>query len=302
MRIGPLITVGIVTRNRQGLLREAIQSVYKQNFPGLEIVVVDNASEDSTSEILRREYPAVRLIRLKENLGCPGGRNVLYQEARGEIIVNLDDDGLLGEGALPRLAGIFAADPSIGVVAMRLLDPSRPITAETGDKYWDTGLFWGGLAAFRRSMLEETGGYPEDFFFFKEEEFLALKILDAGWRIVYHPGIVIYHPCLNSRNLNETGRDYYLFRNPLFVVIELFPGIYMWKYLFLRVASYALVSLRRKSFVAYCRALGSLPGKLLHTLPRRHPVSLATLRKYFALREDLPVPEAELSETCSTDA
>jgi hypothetical protein len=144
------------------------------------------------------------------------------------------------------------------------------------------------LPAFRRAMLEEIGFYPEDFFFFKEEEYLSLKALDRGWRMVYHPGVIIRHPQILPW-ADDTSRDYYLFRNPLFVVIELFPGIYLWKYLFFRLASYFLVSFQRNSFPAYCRAVGALPKKLASILPQRLPVSPEALRRYFALRGNLPV-------------
>ncbi|MDP8235789.1 MAG: glycosyltransferase [Candidatus Erginobacter occultus] len=289
----PKITVGIVTRNRREKLGKAIQSVYEQEFPNLEILVVDNASDDGTSEMLAREYPVIRLLRLEENRGCPGGRNFLYRHARGEIIVNLDDDGLLGEGALSRLVETFFSDPAIGVVAGRLLDLESSIPKNLPDQGWETGIFWAGVSAFRRKMLEEIGFFPEDFFFFKEEEFLSLKALDAGWRIVYHPGFIVRHPPIRHRAGEDTRRDYYLFRNPLFVVIELFPGIYLWKYLFLRIASYALISRRRGTFPAYCRAVGAVPKRLARSLFHRQPVSKAALRRYFLLRGNLPTPEGE---------
>lgn len=295
MNNAPKITVGIVTRNRLEQLKKAIKSVHDQNYPNLEILVVDNASDDGTSQTLMREYPEVRLIRREENLGCPGGRNRLYPYARGEIIVNLDDDGWLGEGVLVRLVEIFAADPAIGVVAGQMLDEAvTPQEAPSG-RWWETGVFWGGVSAFRARMLEETGFFPADFFFFKEEEYLSLKVLNAGWRIVYHPGFIVLHPPLQHRSGRDISRDYYLFRNPLFVVIELFPGIYLWKYLLLRMTSYALASLRRGSFPAYCRAVATLPKKLARTLGRRRPVRASTLRRYLVLRGNLPMPEDPLA-------
>ncbi len=287
----PKITVGIVTRNRREKLKNAIRSVYDQEFAALEILVVDNASDDGTSEMLARDYPAIRRLRLEENRGCPGGRNYLYRHARGEIIVNLDDDGLLEAGVLSRLVETFDSDPAVGVVAGRLVDLEASISENLSGQGWETGIFWAGVSAFRRKMLEEIGSFPEDFFFFKEEEYLALKALDAGWRIVYRPGFIVRHPPIKHRAGKDVSRDYYLFRNPLFVVIELFPGIFLWKYLFLRMVSYALVSCKRRSFPAYCQAIGTVPGKLVLTLRHRRPVSSTTLRQYFSLRRSLPLPE-----------
>jgi|GEM_PF-787654 len=286
----PKVTVGIVTRNRLENLLQAIRSVYAQEFDDLEILVVDNASEDGTAETLRRDYPDIRVIRLQENLGCPGGRNHVYANSRGDYIVNLDDDGYLGDGTLGRLVETFESDASIGIVGLRQLDFTEHLPSELPDSCWDTGLFRGGMSAFRWSMLEEIGVYPDDFFFFKEEEFLSLKALDAGWRIVYHPGIIMYHPLMEKQHSTDRSRDYYLYRNPLLVVVTLFPGLYMWKYLFLRTMSYAIWAFRRGSFQVYLRAIGAVVAKLTRTLFHRHPVNPVALRRYFALRGRLPFP------------
>lgn len=288
----PMVTVGIVTRNRRERLREAVRSALAQEYPALEVLVADNASEDGTAEALRREFPEVRLIRLDENLGCPGGRNRIYERARGDYIVNLDDDGRLDGGAVRRLVETFRSDPAIGIVGVRQEDFTAPPPAFLPESWWETGLFRGGASAFRRKMLEEIGFYPEDFFFFKEEEFLSLKALDAGWRIVCHPGAVMRHSPPGARHLSGSGLDYYLFRNPLLVVVALYPGLDMWKYLFLRTVSYAVVSLRRGSFPAYLRAVGASAGRLARTFRRRRPVSRGALRRYFELRGRLPYPDA----------
>lgn len=296
MKEKPKITVGIVTRDRLSGLKNAIRSVYDQEFSDLEIVVVDNASRDGTLEVIGREYPDVRLLRLEENRGCPGGRNHLYRHARGEIIVNLDDDGQLGPGSLFRIVETFTTDPAIGVVSGRLAEPGSPDPNYFPCHYRDVGIFRGGVSAFRQKMLEEIGWYPDDFFFFKEEEYLSLKALDAGWRIVFNPQFIIYHPLIRSASFSRPRLDYYLFRNPLFVVIELFPGIYLWKYLFLRIGSYALASLHRGSFSAYCQALGALPKKMRQSWRGRRPVRPASLKRYLALRSKLPEGELEYNQ------
>jgi len=284
------VTVGIVTRNRRQKLLRAIQSVYAQEFDDLEILVVDNASDDGTAETLRRDYPDIRVIRLQQNLGCPGGRNHIYANSKGDFIVNLDDDGCLGDGALGQLVETFESDPSIGIVGFHQLDFPEPLPPLIPDSWWDTGLFRGGMSAFRGSMLEEIGVYPDDFFFFKEEEFLSLKALDAGWRIVYHPGIIMHHPLMGNQQSIDNSRGYYLYRNPLLVVVALFPGLYMWKYLLLRIISYSIVAFRRSSITAYLRAVGAAAVKLPRTLFQRRPVSRNALLQYFALRGKLPFP------------
>ena len=281
----PEITVGIVTRNRLDKLIQAIESVYIQEVDSVEIIVVDNASQDETITVLRRDYPDIRLIQLGENVGCPGGRNHIYTHARGKYVVNLDDDGFLGKGALIKIIHTFDTDSGIGIVGMRECDPANSSPRTPQDRYRETGIFRGGLSTFRRSMLNDIGLYPADFYFYGEEPHLALRALNAGWRIVYHPGIIMWHPIKRSHGSVDTSRDYYLFRNPLIVVADLYPGWYLVKYMVLRMASYAVISLRRRTVSAYLNAVGAAWWHLLKNYNRRIPVSKDTIDRYFILRE-----------------
>ena len=279
------ITVGILTHNRKEMALRAIASCFTQGINDLEVVVVDANSQDGTYKAVRDKFPMINLIRLPRNLGCPGGRNHVYANSSGDYIVNLDDDGFIGEGALQLLIETFESDPSIGIVAMRQCYPGEPTPDGFDNKSpIETGHFLGGVSAFRRQMLEEIGFYPEDFFFSKEEEYLDIKALDAGYKIVFHPGIIMWHPRNRDMVSTSDSREYYLYRNPLLVVIRLFPGWYLWKYLIARIISYALVSLRRKSVGEYLKAVGYALFSLPMALLKRHPCSSKAVRKYFRLR------------------
>ncbi len=147
---------------------------------------------------------AVRVIRLPENLGVPAGRNVGARTCRGEIVAFLDDDAEL---AAPTIAGeldeAFAADPALGVVSMRVLDPGSgtsqrrhvPTLRKTdpaASRYATS--FLGGACAIRRTTFEELGGLPGQFFFTLEETDFSWRALDAGHRILYRGDLVAHHP------------------------------------------------------------------------------------------------------------
>lgn len=284
----PRITVGILTRNRREALGKAIQSVYAQGYTDLEVVVVDSDSDDGTSDLVREKFPAARLIRLPRNLGCPGGRNHIYANALGDYIVNLDDDGWLGENALSRIQETFDSDPSIGIVSMRQCFPEQETShcsEDTCEKSVEVGLFYGGVSAFRSSMLKETGLYPEDFFFSKEEEFLSLRTIDAGYKIVFRPDIIMWHPRVGVSGSDGVSWDYYRFRNPLLVVTRLFPGWLLVKYFFLRLGSYFLLSLQRGSFLKYVSAVGMVLWDLPYTLLTRNPCKADSVRKHLKFRD-----------------
>jgi GT2 family glycosyltransferase len=284
----PRVTVGILTRNRRESLDKAMQSVYAQGYADLEVLVVDSDSDDGTSDLVREKFLTAKLIRLPRNLGCPGGRNHIYANALGDYIVNLDDDGWLGEHALSRIQETFDSDPSIGIVSMRQCYPEEetsPYMKDNCGQAIEVGLFYGGVSAFRRSMLKETGVYPEDFFFSKEEEFLSLRAIDAGYKIVFRPDIIMWHPRIGVSGSDGVSWDYYRFRNPLLVVTRLFPGWLLVKYFLLRLGSYFLLSQQRGSFLKYVSAVGRVLWDLPYTLLTRNPCKESSVRKHLRLRD-----------------
>jgi len=281
----PKITVGILTYNRRETVLKAIQSAFDQGFAEMEVVVVDSNSQDGTAGAIRKQFPDVKLVCLPRNLGCPGGRNHVYANATGDYIVNLDDDGWLGEHALERVVETFESDSSIGIVCMRQCFPEEENPSELAhsDRVREVGGFRGGVSAFSRMMLDEIGLYPDDFFFFKEEEFLAIRALDAGHKIVSRPDIIMWHPRFGPSGSTEVCWDYYRFRNPLLVVTRLFSGWLMIEYLILRMGSYALISLPRGTFHKYLAAVTSVLWRLPRTLLTRRPCSAEAVRKYLRL-------------------
>ena len=280
------ITVGILTYNRREAVLKAIQSALNQCSPDMEIVVVDSNSQDGTAEAVREQFPEVKLFCLPRNLGCPGGRNHVYANATGDYIVNLDDDGWLGEHAIERVMETFESDPTIGIVCMHQCFPKEesPAKEENKGSVTEVGSFRGGVSAFSRVMLEDIGFYPEDFFFFKEEEYLSIRAMHAGYKIVVRPDIIMWHPRIQASNSRSGSLDYYMFRNPLLVVARLFPGWLIAKYLILRVGSYTLISLRRGTFHKHLAAVASVLWRLPSTLLTRRPCSTEAIRKYMRLR------------------
>ncbi|NBO18369.1 MAG: glycosyltransferase family 2 protein [Proteobacteria bacterium] len=118
-----LISVVIVTRNRPDSLRECMASVLAQDYPDMEIIIVDNASEPGVAERIVEQYPQVRLLRQEKNLGAAGGRNVGIFSAKGEICFSMDDDAiLLAKDSLSRCVEYFQRDEKLAVLALRIVD------------------------------------------------------------------------------------------------------------------------------------------------------------------------------------
>ncbi|MFG2986280.1 glycosyltransferase family 2 protein [Streptomyces sp. NPDC048258] len=197
-RIGVVI-VTMGTRPRE--LDALIASVVGQDVAPARIVLVGNATPltDVSADVTK--------IPLDENLGCPGGRNVglslLCESGEVDVVVELDDDGLLiADDVFRTVQRLYLADPLLGIVSFRVADEfgeteRRWVPRLRADDPMRRGLvtaFLGGGHALSVPMLDEIGLWPEQFFFGHEETDLAWRAIDAGWKILYEPELVLQHP------------------------------------------------------------------------------------------------------------
>jgi GT2 family glycosyltransferase len=223
----PLVSILIVTWNRRMELVRSIQSALAQSYPLKEIIVVDNASTDGTSDEVRRQFPAVKLLCADRNLGCPSGRNFGFRHCQGEYVYCLDDDGWLKEDAVEWAVRRAESDPKIAVVMSRIHefeggDVVRKLPAGHDRPVYQAS-FCGGCSLLRREALDRVGVFPEDFFRQAEEEDLAIRILDAGWFCFLEPASVMFHApspvgrnaktflFYGLRNTNKTGLRHWSF-------------------------------------------------------------------------------------------
>lgn len=122
----PFISVLIDTFNHERFIEAAVNSVLAQAFPtsDREILVVDDGSTDKTSEILHKFEPQIRILR-KPNGGQASAFNVGIPECRGELIAFLDGDDRWLPGKLSHVAGLMAADPSLGAVGHAIVQATE---------------------------------------------------------------------------------------------------------------------------------------------------------------------------------
>ncbi|MEU6401628.1 glycosyltransferase [Streptomyces sp. NPDC046985] len=198
----PRLGIAILTMgNRPAELRALLDSVARQTMPAARVVVVGNGSPPP-------ELPeGVDGVELAENLGVSGGRNVAIEHLRScggvDVVVDLDDDGLLVDTRVfEELTALYAADERLGVVSFRIADERGRtqrrhvprLRAKDPLRGGEVTTFLGGGHALSMRMLDEIGGWPDQFFFTHEETDLAWRALDAGWRVVYEPSLLLQHP------------------------------------------------------------------------------------------------------------
>jgi len=116
------VTISVLTFNRSSLLRELIPELLGLAYRPLEIIVVDNHSEDDTESLMQTEFPGVMYMRTDQNIGV-GARNLGMEKASGDIVITIDDDirGLT-DSHLASIVKLFRTRPRLGAVNFRVLD------------------------------------------------------------------------------------------------------------------------------------------------------------------------------------
>jgi GT2 family glycosyltransferase len=188
----------LTTGNKPDDLALAVASLLRQTGVETDVVVVGNGWAP-------RGLPAgARGVHVEVDEGIPAGRNAGVPHAAGEILFFLDDDAsLVADDALARVSALFAADPRLGMVQLRVdpRDTGAPLRDWTprlrvGDRTRSSAvtLVWEGAVAIRRAVFEAAGGWPAEFRFVHEGIDLAWRVMDAGFDVRYAGDIAVRHP------------------------------------------------------------------------------------------------------------
>ncbi len=241
--IKPTISIVVVSYNSREHIVRCLRSIQKsQTATGrrstkgygsaspYEIIVVDNASQDGTADLVARDFPEVRLLRSRENRGFAAGCNlgILAADASSEFCLLLNPDAVLAPDALRRALRYMHANPRAGILGGRLINPDgrlQPSARHMPDliqKFGQltgiserlpfdrafatidhprqtvgtsgaTGWVVGAFFLMRRSLLERTGLLDENYFLYFEEIDLCGATRRAGFEVHYAHEIQITH-------------------------------------------------------------------------------------------------------------
>jgi GT2 family glycosyltransferase len=234
-----------------------LQSLTRQqlNQP-FEVVVVDNGSNDGSPEMVLREFgsePAFRLklIRNSDNRGFCAANNQGFAASASDLVALLNNDAEAEPDWLRGLAGAFEEGREIGMAASKILvyeDPRRIDKAGhliypdgqnrgRGSGELDAGQYdrieevlWpdGCAAMYRREMLDEIGGFDEDFFAYADDAELGLRARIAGWKCIYIPHAVVRHHRGATLGVRSSRRLELIERNRVLLAAKLFPWSLLW--------------------------------------------------------------------------
>ncbi len=204
----------IITYNRPADTLELLQNISELNRANellQDVILVNNASSEDYTTVRQFHHPNLPLqyIDAPENLGVTRGRNFALQFAKGEIIIFLDDDAVLQNAdALENVVAAFKKPGynkrPVGIVSFKVLYydtlqmqinalPHKQYEAYKDKPGFFTYYFAGGAHAIKKSVLDEVGNLPPEFFYGMEEYDLSYRILDKGYSIKYENSIVMLH-------------------------------------------------------------------------------------------------------------
>lgn len=222
------LTIVIVNWNTKELLRNCLISIYDSPVDiGIEIIVVDNCSNDGSPDMVEAQFPKIILIRNSENRGFAAANNQAFKIANGQHILLLNSDTIVHGRVLENSVRFLETHSKVGAMGCRVLntDGTVQLTCSeypslTNQLIMASGLWklstpkWFGkylmtdwkrdsernvevisgcYLLIRKKILTEVGMLDENFFFFGEETDWCLRIRGAGWRLMFAPVGEITH-------------------------------------------------------------------------------------------------------------
>jgi len=215
-------------RSRQEVA-EALRSCSASGLSDSQITVVDNGSDDGTADLVGEQFPSVRLLRLKDNLGFAAANNLAASELPGQALLLLNPDALLVGEAAQAMLGALAEDPRRGAISPRIDRPDgsldaacrrtfpspliafwrlaglsrlRPGSSRFGaynltnlpvDQPTEVDSGSGACLLIRRAIWDALGGFDTGFFMYGEDLDLCWRIHQLGYTVWYEPSARVVH-------------------------------------------------------------------------------------------------------------
>jgi GT2 family glycosyltransferase len=211
------------------LLNKCLHSIEKFiQLPTLEIVVVDNNSKDGTEEIIRNNFPHVKLIVNNQNLGFAKACNIAVDNCKGDYILLLNPDTQFIDNSLMNMINYMKVNPTVGIIGGKILNPDgtfmhscssfpnlwnyfceatflykifsnsrifgKPYLSYLNyDEVQKVDAILGAFFLIRRKVISSIGVFDEKFFMYAEEIDYCYRAKKSGWQIFYFPHSKIMH-------------------------------------------------------------------------------------------------------------
>jgi GT2 family glycosyltransferase len=210
------VSIIILSWDTKQLLRNCLKSLRGM---AVEVIVVDNGSTDGSPAMVAKEFPQVKLIRNKKNLGFGTANNQGMKIATSDYFLLLNSDTVVKDEAPLKMAAFLAKNPQAGAVGCRLLNPDGSLQPSAGPfpdlkvsfvmlflEHWlkdlartsfakTTEVDWvmGAALMVRREVIKKAGWMDEGVFMYMDEVEWCYRIKKAGFKVFFYPGAEIVH-------------------------------------------------------------------------------------------------------------
>lgn len=226
-----LLSIIILNHNTQDLLKQCLASLPAN--PDYQIIVVDNASTDSSLVMVKNEFPQVEIILNKENLGFTRGNNSARNIAVGKYILFLNSDTKVFPNTLETMIKFMESDQKIGISTCLTLLPNGKLyyachrgfptplnsllyflglpSSYNGPKLINTiheiDACSGTFLLIQKRLLDEISWFDEDYFAYGEDLEMCHRVKEMGYKVMFNPTVKIIHYWGASSGLKSTSKE-----------------------------------------------------------------------------------------------
>jgi hypothetical protein len=291
----PKIAIVILNWNGVNLLHQFLPSVFEfSKNDSTEIVIADNGSTDDSLLLLRKEFPTVKVLDLKQNFGFARGYNEALKQIDADYFVILNSDVEVTSGWLDSPIQLMEADSSIAAVQPKILSYHQKThfeyagaaggfidrfgypfcrgrifnEVETDNGQYDNSMdiFWatGACMFVRARLFHEVGGFDADFWAHMEEIDLCWRLKNRGYRVVFAPESTVYHLGGGTLSYDNPQKLFLNFRNNLWLLYKNLPANQLLSIISIRmildaVAAFKLLNGIRSVLKAHYHFYRSIP-------------------------------------------
>lgn len=214
------ISVIIISYNSENFIENCLSSLSKNLPSKSEVIVLDNASSDSTVEKLKKFIPQIKLIKSKENLGFAKGCSKAAKKAKGKYLFFLNPDTEINSPVLEELVEFYGNHPNAGIVAPKLIMPDGTVqpSVKKLPTIWRAfqeyilgiknsysqyipernnpqavEMVYGAAILIKKDLFEKLKGFDEKFFLYYEDADLCRRVHEMGKKVYYYPQVSVKH-------------------------------------------------------------------------------------------------------------
>lgn len=262
--MGKLASIIIVTYNHRKYLESCIDSLLNQDYP-YEIILVDNCSQDRTSQFIKEKYPGITFIQSEKNIGYGAGNNLGTKHAKGEYLVFLNPDTIVDNGWLRELIKPFTSNKKM-ITTPKILTYDGSVINTCGTINHFTGLtftrgytanpsyyqkqeyvsgFSGCCFAIKKEDFISLRGFDENFFCYNEDSELSWRALKKGYKILFVPSSTLRH----DYTLKVIPEKIYHLEKGRYIILRKY---FSWKDVVLLLPSLIMAELLTFGYAAKC--------------------------------------------------